>query len=683
MKIKKLKQMQPNGQLSDYIDIGADAKNIDMENGNTIEEELDSLKTKNLNQDNSISDLQNKVKSLASGSPLVANSVSEMTDTSRIYVNTTNGHWYYYNGTNWSDGGVYQAAVDSNSIEFLIKTNDALDLQYDNEFNKNDVTLGYIPTGNVNSSTINDFSANANGFYFNKLIRVKKGDIIHSNLTWVVHRIYDKDGLLIQNFDNADKIHTITANNAYYMRIGAGNTSYIDRLIIRINKPILDSTVDNTQFPSLSIKLKNVEELEQKLKETGAYRINQFDVNNITTGKYLVSITGHSLPQFQDRDNSFVCNQIFKVESGDKIYCSTGWVTYNFYDENGIFISQKVDTNKTQTAPENCKYMMIGVTSLDTNYTTNMMLSINKELPKEYYPYSTIRFENDTTKQNYYLADKLYNEKKPVLLLNFDGWKESTFEKLLQYIIDKNIKFTLFNGNTDPEAELTNNLINYYNKGVNSGLMEVAGYTGQPWQTYEGTNNYKEQFEQLRNLYKYFDNRPFGDPTAMSYSHGRHTAITHDLLWKHGVKLARTTDNAIITLARDLFNINCYNVGDFNNDGTNTFINRCKSIIDTAILNNQNVSIMTHEIITSEIQGDWNVQESDIKAVIDYIGQKVSNNQLTCMTFTEFFFYYMLPHDLPIGTHVLSLESDGNYHEYVRVSNGYGWNEITNYKILD
>lgn len=59
------------------------------------------------------------VNSLASGSPLVASSVSEMTDTTRVYVNTTDGHWYWYNGSNWVDGGVYQAAEDSETVEEL------------------------------------------------------------------------------------------------------------------------------------------------------------------------------------------------------------------------------------------------------------------------------------------------------------------------------------------------------------------------------------------------------------------------------------------------------------------------------------------------------------------------------------------------------------------------------------
>ena len=56
-----------------------------------------------------ISTLSSQISSLASGSPLIASSMVDMTDTSRIYVLTTDGHWYWYNGTTWIDGGVYQS----------------------------------------------------------------------------------------------------------------------------------------------------------------------------------------------------------------------------------------------------------------------------------------------------------------------------------------------------------------------------------------------------------------------------------------------------------------------------------------------------------------------------------------------------------------------------------------------
>ena len=58
-----------------------------------------------------IDNLANMVQSATSGSPLVASSTAGMTDTSRVYVNTTDGKWYYYDGDSWEIGGTYQSTV--------------------------------------------------------------------------------------------------------------------------------------------------------------------------------------------------------------------------------------------------------------------------------------------------------------------------------------------------------------------------------------------------------------------------------------------------------------------------------------------------------------------------------------------------------------------------------------------
>lgn len=53
------------------------------------------------------------------GSPLVASTVAEMTDKTRVYVYTgsesvyTSGNWYYWNGSAWTSGGVYNATAVS------------------------------------------------------------------------------------------------------------------------------------------------------------------------------------------------------------------------------------------------------------------------------------------------------------------------------------------------------------------------------------------------------------------------------------------------------------------------------------------------------------------------------------------------------------------------------------------
>lgn len=43
------------------------------------------------------------------GSPLVANSVAEMIDVTKVYVNTSDGKWYSHDGSEWIVGGVYQS----------------------------------------------------------------------------------------------------------------------------------------------------------------------------------------------------------------------------------------------------------------------------------------------------------------------------------------------------------------------------------------------------------------------------------------------------------------------------------------------------------------------------------------------------------------------------------------------
>lgn len=66
----------------------------------------------------SVGNLTNSIRDNVYGAPLTASTSSAMTDTSRIYVYTgttgggfTNGHWYYYNGSAWTDGGIYNSVA--------------------------------------------------------------------------------------------------------------------------------------------------------------------------------------------------------------------------------------------------------------------------------------------------------------------------------------------------------------------------------------------------------------------------------------------------------------------------------------------------------------------------------------------------------------------------------------------
>ena len=84
--------------------------------------------------DNEVDTINAKVNSLSSGAPIPVSSTSEMTDTTKIYLNTTDGYWYYYNNGSWTQGGVYQASVDSDDVALLKYTDSMISEDTNNLF---------------------------------------------------------------------------------------------------------------------------------------------------------------------------------------------------------------------------------------------------------------------------------------------------------------------------------------------------------------------------------------------------------------------------------------------------------------------------------------------------------------------------------------------------------------------
>lgn len=75
-------------------------------------------------QNQRISNIDNKVNSVASGSP--AGVYATETDLinadpnhNRIYIVAENGYWYYYNGNSWTQGGIYQSSESVTDKELI------------------------------------------------------------------------------------------------------------------------------------------------------------------------------------------------------------------------------------------------------------------------------------------------------------------------------------------------------------------------------------------------------------------------------------------------------------------------------------------------------------------------------------------------------------------------------------
>ena len=163
-----------------------------------------------------------------------------MTDTTRVYVNTTDGHWYYYDSSeeDWLDGGVYQStAIDNNEIDY----------------------------NNIKSSIVNNIpNSVANNLYFQKInydgeTFVGSGGgsgvvsygvcFVNNTFVYSIKPVFETSGTYSWNLYEAE--HDI-ADSEPLTLIASGNTLTTD-------EPIILNRVMNTKMfleISTNIKLK-------------------------------------------------------------------------------------------------------------------------------------------------------------------------------------------------------------------------------------------------------------------------------------------------------------------------------------------------------------------------------------------------------------------------------------------
>lgn len=266
-----------------------------------------------------------------------------------------------------------------------------------------------------------------------------------------------------------------------------------------------------------------------------------------------------------------------------------------------------------------------------------------------------------------------YSEGEAILLLNFDGWNQNTFDVIAPYLKEKGIPFTLFFTGYDKGTGINPNDLRNYAKEMGK-KFEMAMYTGQPSSTMNSTTNFKEQMAQIKASYDGIINYGLPRPKVCSYAGGIKTELTEFICQNvFGQKIGRTTENSkIVNPITTTFSIPCSGYGD---DGTYTI-----SVVDSIVVNKQHRAVMTHNILngTDVTDTSYNMRERYLKAWIDKIAEKVNNGSLKCMTFYEYYLYTILPHSSSIGQHALVWENDNRQHEYVYTENG--WVELTNFQ---
>ena len=142
--------------------VDADTKTLDATKSglDTINTSVSDIKTELITINSALASNTQSINSLKSavGSPLVAESAAKMQDTSKIYVYTgaesgyTKGNWYYYNGTAWTSGGVYNSVAVQTD-----KTLSVSDVPADAETTGSKVSTGYTFSKEYTDTTAKNY----------------------------------------------------------------------------------------------------------------------------------------------------------------------------------------------------------------------------------------------------------------------------------------------------------------------------------------------------------------------------------------------------------------------------------------------------------------------------------------------------------------------------------------------
>lgn len=217
--------------------------------------------------------INNQLSTISTGTPLIANSISEMVDTTRIYVNTTDGHWYYYNGVEWMDGGVYQSIENSTlSINLdKLKYNEVKSIEI---WDKNNVIEGgYISSDN--GQVQNGVSGELKLDCYSDYIKIKPDTRFYCKGIGV-YTLYNENKEYITSIRiaNSESKSVLFNENSHYIRISCRKDDINNVSVTKGKFP----TADKRVMYDMNIYHEENDEI---------MKFNMFDKNKIMTGYIL------------------------------------------------------------------------------------------------------------------------------------------------------------------------------------------------------------------------------------------------------------------------------------------------------------------------------------------------------------------------------------------------------------
>ena len=329
-----------------------------------------------------------------------------------IYVATDNGHWYYWNGSAYADGGIYQTAVNYDELENRIEEiESAQSVAYSlNKFDLNTYSEGQI---NDNNGTITPDT----DYWTSDFIDVKKGDVVWyskisngniyfpTSLTIVGLALYDEH----KNFIAASKVNWVQAyvinnSNAKYIKVTVNKfNTETEKVCIGLNGFATQSSQFDDTPANKYNNVTSFKDFNQAIKYRYSY--NRLNPSTISVATQINSLGVIS------ESSSYETSDYIMVEPNDVVYYTEinaertqFWRIADLtiprlvlFDKDKNVISS-VDWTQSYVIPANGKY----IRCMFTRNTSNKLrvISVN-EYPKNFWDFQEFKFEGYSIEPDY------------------------------------------------------------------------------------------------------------------------------------------------------------------------------------------------------------------------------------------------------------------------------------------
>lgn len=263
-------------------------------------------KAKTVDVNNSIDNIQTQITNMGSASPkgsyatLSALQSAYPSGTTGTYVVTADGNWYYWNGSAWAVGGLYQSSQLSRKSVLYEKTNFLIVGK--NLFDKDTAVLGYVNgSGGIGTSP---------DTYVSDFIAVEPSTIYYRTEKVLQVGFYDINKTFISaiGYNVATNNTLTTPSNCYYMRVtvpqailstyqlelGSTGTTY-EKYGYKFAKPNL-TTMETSNYGDNTITESKIVNKNGKLIFDNTTKYITVDFKNlqiiIPTGMYLLTSSG-------------------------------------------------------------------------------------------------------------------------------------------------------------------------------------------------------------------------------------------------------------------------------------------------------------------------------------------------------------------------------------------------------